>query len=173
MDAEAERGGFCQDTGTASVYVTDNQNTAMNTIPDTNHQAASFQQAATAHNAEARFVTRNLHRVWQLRRMQATLLRPFRRAIRPLLVWLRQEHVFVKSGHHGAPPVGLNLRQFGWDTIALSTVLAPLAFIMLLPLLIIIFPVAVLIGLAGVVASSLQADADDLEHHSLTWHAIH
>lgn len=146
----------------------------MNTIPDPQRgQAASFQQAATAHNAEARFVTRNLHRVWQFRRMQATFLRPFRRAIRPLLVWLRQEHVFVKSGQHGTPPVGLKLKQFGWETIALSLVLVPLAFIMLLPLLILIFPVAVLIGLAGVVASSMQTDAEDMEHHSLTWHAIH
>lgn len=146
----------------------------MNTIPEPQRgQAASFQQAATAHNAEARFVTRNLHRVWQFRRMQATFLRPFRQAIRPLLVWLRQEHVFVKSGQHGTPPVGLKLKQFGWETIALSLVLVPLAFIMLLPLLVLIFPVAVLIGLAGVVASSMQTDSEDMEHHSLTWHAIH
>lgn len=145
----------------------------MNTIPDSNRQAASFQQAASAKNAEARFVTRNLHRVWQLRRMHAIALRPFRQAIRPLLVWLRQEHVFVKGGYHGAPPVGLNLRQFGWETIALSVVLAPLAFIMLLPLLILIFPVAVLIGLAAVVMSTWQADAEDVEHHSLTWYALH
>lgn len=145
----------------------------MNTIPDTTGQAASFQQAASAKNAEARFVTRNLHRVWQFRRMQATFLRPFRQAIRPLLVWLRQEHFFVKSGQHGAPPVGLNLRQFGWETIALSIVLAPLAFILLLPLLILIFPAAVLIGLAGVVVAAVQTDAEDAEHHSLAWHAMH
>lgn len=145
----------------------------MNTIPaPPRGQAASFQQAATAHNAEARFVTRNLHRVWQLRRMKATFLRPFRQALRPLLVWLRQEHVFVQSGQHGTPPVGLNLKQFGWETIALSLILAPLAFIMLLPMLIVIFPVVVLIGLGAVAASAMQADAEVAEHHSLAWHAI-
>jgi hypothetical protein len=145
----------------------------MNTIPDTYGQAASFQQVASAKNAEARFVTRNLHRVWQFRRMQATFLRPFRRALRPLLVWLRQEHVFVKSGQHGAPPVGLKLKQFGWETIALSLIVGPLAFIMLLPLLILIFPAVVIIGLAGVVVASMQTDAEDAEHHSLAWHTMH
>ncbi len=144
----------------------------MNTIPDL--QAASFQQAASAKNAEARFVTRNLHRVWQFRRMQVTFLRPFRKALRPLLVWLRQEHVFVKSGQQGAPPVGLQLRAFGWGTMALSLVLGPLAFIMLLPLLLPIFPIAVLISLAAIAMAAMQTNAEDeMEHHSLTWHAMH
>jgi hypothetical protein len=145
----------------------------MNTIPDTNGQAASFQQAASAKNAEARFVTRNLHRVWQFRRMQATFLRPFRQALRPLLVWLRQEHVFVKSGQSGAPPVGVNLRQFGWETTALGLIIGPLAFIMLLPLLILIFPVVVVVGMAAVIVAAVQTDADDVERHSLAWHAMH
>jgi hypothetical protein len=146
----------------------------MNTIPAPQRgQAASFQQAATANDAEARFVTRNLHRVWQFRRMQATFLRPFRQALRPLLVWLRQDHIFVKNGQHGAPPVGLKLKQFSWETIALSLILGPLAFIILLPMLIVIFPVAVLIGLAAVVMSTMQTDAEDMEHHTLAWHTMH
>ncbi len=146
----------------------------MNTIPVPQRgQAASFQQAASAHDAEARFVTRNLHRVWQIRRMKATFLRPFRLALRPLLIWLRQEHVFVESGQHGTPPVGLHLKQFGWETIALSLILVPLAFIMLLPLLILIFPVVVLIGLCAVAASAMQADSEVVEHHSLAWYAMH
>ncbi len=129
----------------------------MNTIPDNEGQAASIQ---TAKNAEARFVTRNLHRVWQIRRMQAVLLRPFRQAIRPLLVWIRQEHIYVQTGHHGTPPVGLNLRQLSWGTVALSAVLAPLAFIMLLPLLIVILPVVALIGLVSSAVSAWQTDLD-------------
>jgi len=146
----------------------------MNTIPEPPRgQAASFQPAASAKNAEARFVKRNLHRVWQFRRMRATFLRPFRIALRPLLVWLRQEHAFVKSGQQGAPPVGLHLRQFGWEIIALSILLGPLAFILLLPLLILIFPVAVLVGLVAVVAAAMQTDAEEVEHHTLTWHALH
>lgn len=145
----------------------------MNTIPAPQRgQAASFQQAATAHNAEARFVTRHLHRVWQIRRMKATFLRPFRQALRPLLVWIRQDHIFVKNGQHGAPPVGLQLKQFSWETIALGVILGPLAFIILLPMLIVIFPVAVLIGLCAVIMAAMQIDSDDVEHHTLTWHAM-
>lgn len=105
--------------------------------------------------------------------MKATFLRPFRQALRPLLVWLRQEHVFVESGQRGAPPVGLKLKQFGWETIALSIILLPLAFIILLPMLIVIFPVAVLIGCGAFAASALQADVEEVDHHSLGWHAVH
>ena len=79
----------------------------------------------------------------------------------------------MESGQHGTPPVGLHLKQFGWETIALSIILGPLAFIMLLPMLIVIFPVAVLVGCGAVAASALQADAEDAEHHTLSWHAMH
>ncbi|MFC5455236.1 hypothetical protein [Prosthecobacter fluviatilis] len=146
----------------------------MNTIPaPLQGQAASFQEAASARNAEARFVIRNLHRIWQFRRMQATFLRPFRQALRPLLVWLRQDHVWVRSGQQGMPPVGLKLKQFGWETLALSLVLGPLAFIMLLPLLILIFPAAVLIALAAFVVAAVRNEAADAENHTLAWHAMH
>jgi hypothetical protein len=144
----------------------------MNTIPDSSSQAASYRQVATGQNAPARFVNRNLHRVWQLRRMQATLLRPFRKALRPLLVWLRQDHVFVEGGYHGAPPVGVKLGQFGWETLALTLLLAPVAFIMLLPMLILIFPVVVIIGLACIIIAAMETDEGEAEHHSLAWHAM-
>ena len=105
--------------------------------------------------------------------MQATLLRPFRIALRPLLVWLRREHRFMAGGQQGAPPVGIKLKQFGWETIAACIIFTPLAFILLLPLLIIIFPIAVLIGLGATVVAGIQTDADDAEHHTLAWHAMH
>ncbi|MDB6003451.1 MAG: hypothetical protein JWR15_438 [Prosthecobacter sp.] len=105
--------------------------------------------------------------------MKATFLRPFRQALRPLLVWLRRDHIFVKNGQHGDPPVGVQLKQFSWETIAVSLLLAPLAFIILLPMLIVIFPVAVLVGLGAVIASTVQSDADDAEHHTLAWHTMH
>ncbi len=144
----------------------------MKTMPDSFWgQAASFQQTATA-DAPARFVNRNLHRVWQLRRMKASLLHPFRKVLRPLLHWLRQEHIHVQAGGHGDPPVGLNLKNFGWGSIALSVILAPLAFLILLPLLILIFPVVACIGLAGAALATMQSD-DDLDHHSLAWYALH
>lgn len=145
----------------------------MKTMPvPTDSQAAAFQTTASAKNAEARFVTRNLHRVWQLRRMQATLLRPFRKVLRPLLIWLRQEHFHVASGQQGVPPAGLQLKAASWKTFMLGLVLAPLAFIMLLPLLILIFPVVVLIGLIAVAIGAMQTDEEDVEHHTLAWHAM-
>lgn len=137
----------------------------MKTMPDTN-QAASFQQTASA-DVPARFINRNLHRLWQTRRLQATLLRPFRRILHPLLVWLRRDALHL--GH--TPPA--SLRRVGWESLALGLLLGPLAFLMLLPLLLLLFPAALLIGLAGVAAAALQADAEEVEHHSLAWHALH
>lgn len=142
-------------------------------MPDsTLGQAASFIQTASADEL-VRFVNRNLQRVWQLRRMKATLLRPFRTVLRPLLHWLRREHFHVRNDRAGQPPIGLNLRTFGWESLVLGVLLAPLAFLLLLPLLVLIFPVAVLIGVAGVIATSVQTDAEDVEHHTLAWHALH
>ncbi len=137
----------------------------MKTMPDTN-QAASFLQTASA-DVPARFINRNLHRLWQKRRLQATLLRPFRRILHPLLVWLRRDALHL--GH--TPPSSLH--RVGWESLALGLLLGPLAFLMLLPLLILLFPAALLIGLAGVAAAALQADAAEVEHHSLAWHTLH
>lgn len=134
-------------------------------MPET-QQAASFEQTASADDT-ARFVNRNLHRIWQARRMKATLLRPFRKVLRPLLVWLRQEHFHVRGGRRGDPPAALKLRQAGWESLALGLVLGPLVFLMLLPLLILMFPVALFIGLAGLAAAALQTGVEDSRHHLL------
>lgn len=147
----------------------------MKTMPDsTLEQAAAFQTTASADDV-VRFVNRNLKRIWQRRRMKATLLRPFRTVLRPLLHWLRREHFHVRGDGPGSAPVGLNLRLAGSESLALGLglILGPRAFIFLLPLLIIIFPVAVLFGVAGIAAASLQTDADDVEHHTLVWHTMH
>ena len=93
----------------------------MKTMPDTN-QAASFQQTASA-DVPARFINRNLHRLWQTRRLQATLLRPFRRILHPLLVWLRRDALHL--GH--TPPA--SLRRVGWESLALGLLLGPRRFV--------------------------------------------
>lgn len=147
----------------------------MKAIPDTSTgQAASFHQTATSKNAEARFVNRNLHRLWHRRRMQAKLLHPFRKVLRPLAVWLQQEHFHVSEGHAEVPPTPLKLRNVGWPGFILGLILAPLAFVMLLPLLILIFPALVVVGIAAVCAAAWQTnEEEDVGHHTLAWHALH
>lgn len=144
----------------------------MNTMPDSSmEQVASFQRTASADDV-ARFVNRNLQRVWQTRRMQATVLRPFRTILRPLLQWLRREHFYVKNDRVGQPPIGLRLRMAGWETLALGVLLAPLAFLLLLPLLVLIFPLAVIIGVAAMITTSAQTSDDDAAHQIFAWHAM-
>ncbi len=146
----------------------------MNTIPDTLiGQAASFQQTASSKNAEARFINRNLHRIWHGRRMKAKLLHPFRKVLRPLAHWLQQEHFHVAEGQADASPAPLQLRHMGWKSLALGVILAPLAFIMLLPLLILIFPALVVVGVAAILAAAWQADDATVREHTLAWHAVH
>lgn len=145
----------------------------MNTIPDTTGQAAPF-QTASSKNAEARFVNRNLHRIWHTRRMKAKLLHPFRKVLKPLAFWLQREHFHLVGDHHEAP-TPLSLRDTGWKSLALGIVLAPLAFIMLLPLLILIFPLLVVVGIGAVLAAAWQTNEEDTGagHHTLAWHAVH
>jgi hypothetical protein len=152
-----------------------NQTTAMKTLAETQSELELVDSVTHTTSADipARFITRNLHRVWQIRRMQATLLRPFRKILRPFAHWLRQEHFFIGTGDESGSRAGLNLRTFGWETMVLSAILAPLAFLMLLPLLLIILPAAACLGLVAVVFTGMQTDEEEAVHHSIAWHALH
>ena len=145
----------------------------MKTLAESQSELVDSTHQTTSADAPARFVTRNLHRIWQIRRMQATLLRPFRKVLRPFAHWLQQEHFFVETGEAATQREGLHLRTFGWETIALGTILAPLAFLMLLPLLLIILPVAAFVGLAAMIATAMQTGAEDAENHSIAWNTPH
>ena len=145
----------------------------MNTLVESQSELVDSTHQTTSADAPARFVTRNLHRIWQIRRMQVTLLRPFRKVLRPFAHWLRQEHFFVASGEAAVPKSGMHLRTLGWETITLSILLGPLVFLMLLPLLLIIVPAAAFIGLAAMIAAAIQTGAEDADHQSIAWHALH
>ncbi len=145
----------------------------MKTLAEIQNELVDSTHQTTSADAPARFVTRNLHRVWQVRRMQATLIRPFRKVLRPFAHWLQQEHFFVTTGDAASPKSGLNLRTFGWETIVLCTILGPIVFLMLLPLLLIIMPVVAFVFLAAMAATAIQTGADDDDYHSIAWHALH
>jgi hypothetical protein len=133
----------------------------MKTFAESQSELVDSSYQTTSADAPARFVTRNLHRVWQIRRMQVTLLRPFRKVLRPLAHWLMEEHFYVETGEAAAPKTGLHLRTLGWESMALGVVLAPLVFLMLLPLLLIILPVAAFVGLLALIASAVQTGMEE------------
>lgn len=135
----------------------------MKTFAESQSELVDSTHQTTSADAPARFVTRNLHRIWQIRRLQATLLRPFRKVLRPLAHWLMEEHFYVETGDVSAPRAGLHLRTLGWESLALGVVLAPLVFLMLLPLLLIILPVAAFIGLVALVATALQTGMEEAD----------
>jgi hypothetical protein len=116
----------------------------MKTMPDTSSQAAAFRQLASSEDA-FRFVNRMLHRIQSPRRIKATLLRPFHAMLRP----------FIHPSPGVKPRLALPAVNASWEAVVLGALLLPLAFVLLLPLLIIIFPLVVLAGLGALMMSAV------------------
>lgn len=110
-----------------------------------------------------RMVDNHMARLWQYRRMlRSPFVQPFRKVLRPFI-----RRLFT------ADPDGMNFKLITLGLTLLALLLAPLVFVMLLPLVLILIPAAILFGIIGLVSTSNQADEDEIQHHSLTWHLMH
>jgi hypothetical protein len=105
--------------------------------------------------------------------LRSPLFHPFRSALRPLLRWTFKSHLFVYDEERPDSPIGVNLKPLSIVTLVLAVLIGPLVFVMLLPLVLILMPVALLFGMLGVATTSAQTDDDDSQHHTLLWHALH
>lgn len=98
---------------------------------------------------------------WIYRRLlQSGVVEPFRKVLRPLIRWMFQPHFAVWDGSRHESKVDVSLQKPSMGTLVLSVVLGPLVFLMLLPLILILVPVAALIGIAAVMAASVQTGLD-------------
>lgn len=137
----------------------------MKTTPyfEAGHVATSSTNHYPGATDPSRLVDSNLDRLWQYRRMlRSPLIHPFRKVLRPFI-----RRMFASN------PDGLNFKLLTLGITLLALLLAPLVFVMLLPLVLILLPVAILFGIIGLISTSAQADADEIQHHSLTWHLMH
>ena len=136
----------------------------MKTTPyfEAGHLAASSIENRGATEA-SRIVDRQLLRVWQYRRMlRSPLIQPFSKVLRPLI-----RRLFLSD------PDGVNFKLITIGITLLMLLIVPLIFAMLLPLILILLPLAILAGLIGLAATSSQTDEEDSQHHSLVWHMVH
>ncbi len=94
--------------------------------------------------------------------IRSGLMEPFRILLRPLRKWLLQPHVAIHAGEGDPELVDLPLRRPSTTTLVLSIILGPLVFVMLLPLLLILVPLALVIGFAAVVITTFKVNDDNL-----------
>ena len=83
--------------------------------------------------------------------MNSPVVEPFRHVLRPLLRWAWRPHFSLFGGLDR-----VDFKPPGTLAIVMTILLGPLVFIMLLPLILVLFPVALVAGMMAVVASSAQ-----------------
>ena len=83
--------------------------------------------------------------------MNSPVVEPFRHVLRPLLRWAWQPHLALFGGTEL-----VNLKPPSTFALIMSIILGPLVFVMLLPLILILLPVAIVAGVIAVAASSAQ-----------------
>lgn len=110
-------------------------------------------------NAPSRMVERNLTRLWNYRRMlRSPLVQPFRTVLRPLVRWVFSTHVFVYDEDRPGLPFTVNFKPLETTSVLVGLLVAPLIFVLLLPLLLIMVPAGVAFVVISLVASALQLD---------------
>lgn len=90
--------------------------------------------------------------------IKSGLTEPFRILFKPLKRWAISRHVSIHTAEGTSETVEIPLRKPGAATLVLSILLAPLVFLMLLPLLLILVPLALGVAFIALLASCLQAD---------------
>lgn len=133
----------------------------MKTTPD--NQGGSThapEPRSTSHAAAVIHRDDQLRKAWLYRRLlQSPVLQPFRKVLRPLLRWTFQPHFTVSDQAAGRVP--LRLDPPSATTVLWWAIFGPFIALMLLPLLLIIVPLALLIGLGALISISAQTDADE------------
>jgi hypothetical protein len=90
--------------------------------------------------------------------IKSGLTEPFRILFKPLKPWMLARHVSIHPEEGASETVELPLRKPGAATLVLSILLAPLVFLMLMPLLLILAPLALGVAFIAVLAACLQSD---------------
>ena len=94
--------------------------------------------------------------------IKSGLMEPFRILLRPLRKWVLRRHVAIHPAEGDPALLELPLRQPSTTTLVLSILLGPVVFVMLLPLLLILVPVALGIGLAALLVSASKATDENM-----------
>ena len=83
--------------------------------------------------------------------MNSPVVEPFRHVLRPLLRWAWQPHLSLFGGTEL-----INFKPPSTFAMVMSIVLGPLVFVMLLPLILVLLPVAMIAGGLALISASTQ-----------------
>ena len=99
--------------------------------------------------------------------MHSPVVEPFRHVLRPLLRWAWKPHLAVFGGLEL-----VNLKPPSTLALVVSAIFGPLVFVLLLPLILILVPALMVVGMLAVLAANLQAGAEDTTSHSMALHVL-
>ena len=104
------------------------------------------------------------HRAWLYRRiMKSPVVEPFRKVLQPLIKWTFKPHFGVSDEANGK--VLVNLKPPSTFAVVMSVLLAPIVFLMLLPLFLILVPVLMFVFGMAVLLPALSGDMDEGEQY--------
>jgi hypothetical protein len=144
----------------------------MDTIVDPATGLASASATSATHPARNAGLHKNRPSLLYRRIMHSWLMQPYRRLLHPLWAWTWKPHISIPSGAGPSERVYVNLKPPSTFALVMSVVLGPLIFLMLLPLILILIPVAMVVGVLAILIASLQSEADETVHHSLAEHLM-
>jgi len=90
--------------------------------------------------------------------MKSSAVEPFRKVLRPLIRWAWKPHLGVRDDAVGMVPV--NLKPPSTFVIVMSVIFAPIIFLMLLPLFLILIPVVMVVGAMALLVPVFQGEVD-------------
>src|SRR3569623_352835 len=97
--------------------------------------------------------------------MHSPLMEPYRHVLRPLKRWAWRPHLTVLGSSERG-----NLKPPSTFAMVMSVLLGPLIFLLLLPLILILIPVGMVVGVLAVLATSVQVEAEEPAPHSMNLH---
>ncbi|MDB6119284.1 MAG: hypothetical protein JWO08_3065 [Verrucomicrobiaceae bacterium] len=99
--------------------------------------------------------------------MHTPLMEPYRHLLKPLLRWAWKPHLAILGGQEL-----VNLKPPSTFALVISIILGPLIFIMLLPLILVLLPVGMVVGILAILAACLQTEAEEPGPHSGVLHVM-
>lgn len=99
--------------------------------------------------------------------LRREFMEPYRALLLPLRRWIMKHHVVIHAAEGSDELVEMPLKEPSIITMILTALIAPLVFIMLLPLILILVPLALVVGFVALLVSTIKIeDTDVVQPHS-------
>ncbi|MES2596156.1 MAG: hypothetical protein V4662_12510 [Verrucomicrobiota bacterium] len=94
--------------------------------------------------------------------LRMELMEPYRALLRPLRRWIMKHHVVIHASEGSDELVEMPLKEPSIVTMVLMALLAPLVFLMLLPLILILVPLGLVAGFVALLISTIKIEETEV-----------